>query len=159
MENKQVMITNMVNRRVGINVPELLLKRVWEKKGAKKPIEFDVLQQAMYDSSVDYLFRQGILYIEDMQTKIALGLEEEDTTEPTNIVVLTDADMHRYMTVMPVFEFKQKLETLGREQIQSLVDYAIEKELTSYEKCEILKKITQTDIIRAVQLNRDNKEG
>lgn len=159
MENIQVMITNMVNRRVGINVPELLLKRIWEKKGAKKPIEFDTLQQAMYDPSVDYLFREGILYIEDMKVKIALGLEAEDTTTPTNIVVLTDADMQRYMTVMPVYEFKQKLETLGREQIQSLVDYAIEKELTNFEKCEILKKITQTDIIRAVQLNRDNKEG
>ena len=30
-----------------------------------------------------------------MDVKIALGLEEEDATEPT-IVMLTDEDMHRF---------------------------------------------------------------
>lgn len=157
MENKQVMITNTIKSRVGINVPDLLLKRVWEKKGVKKPIEFNILQQAFYDPSVEYLFREGILYIDDMDVKIALGLEEEGAETPS-IVILNDSDLRRYLTAMPLFDFKQKIQTLGREQIQALVDYAIENELTPYDKCEILKEITQTDIIRAVQLNRDNKE-
>lgn len=157
MENKQVMITNTIKSRVGINVPELHLKRVWEKKGVKKPIDFETLQQAFYDSSVEYLLREGILYIDDMEVKIALGLEEEGAKAPS-IVVLSEADLNRYLTVMPLFEFKEKIKTLGREQIQALVDYAIEKELTPYDKCEILKEITQTDIIRAVQLNREDKE-
>ena len=157
MENKQVMITNTIKSRVGINVPDLHLKRVWEKKGVKKPIDFETLQQAFYDPSVEYLLREGILYIDDMDVKIALGLEEEGANAPS-IVVLSDADLQRYLTAMPVFEFKTKLKELGREQIQALVDYAIEKELTPYDKCEILKEITQTDIIRAVQLNRDDKE-
>lgn len=157
MENKQVMITNTIKSRVGINVPELHLKRVWEKKGVKKPIDFETLQQAFYDSSVEYLLREGILYIDDMEVKIALGLEEEGAKAPS-IVVLSEADLNRYLTAMPLFEFKEKIKTLGREQIQALVDYAIEKELTPYDKCEILKEITQTDIIRAVQLNREDKE-
>ena len=157
MENKQVMITNTIKSRVGINVPDLLLKRVWEKKGVKKPIDFETLQQAFYDPSVEYLLKEGILYIEDMDVKIALGLEEEGAKAP-NIIVLSDAELNRYLTVMPVFEFKGKIKNLGREQIQALVDYAIEHELTDYEKCEILKEITQTDIIRAVQLNRADKE-
>lgn len=157
MENKQVMITNTIKSRVGINVPELHLKRVWEKKGVKKPIDFETLQQAFYDSSVEYLLREGILYIDDMEVKIALGLEEEGAKAPS-IIVLSEADLNRYLTVMPLFEFKEKIKTLGREQIQALVDYAIEKELTPYDKCEILKEITQTDIIRAVQLNREDKE-
>jgi hypothetical protein len=46
MENKQVMITNTTKSRVGINVPDLHLKRVWEKKGVKKPIDFGTLEQA-----------------------------------------------------------------------------------------------------------------
>ena len=158
MENKQVMITNTIKSRVGINVPELLLKRVWEKKGVKKPIEFATLQQAFYDPSVEYLFREGILYIDDMDVKVALGLEEEGATTPS-IVILSDSDLNRYLTAMPMFEFKEKIKNLGREQIQALVDYAIEHELTPYDKCEILKEITQTDIIRAVQLNRDDKEA
>lgn len=157
MENKQVVITNTIKSRVGINVPELLLKRVWEKKNVKKTIDFNTLQQAFYDPSVEYLFREGILYIDDMDVKIALGLEEEGA-ETLNIVVLSDNELKRYLTTMPVFEFKEKVKALGREQVQSLVDYAIENELTAYDKCEILKEITQTDIIKAVQLNRADKE-
>lgn len=157
MENKQVMITNTIKSRVGINVPDLHLNRVWEKKGVKKPIDFDTLQQAFYDPSVEYLLKEGILYIEDMDVKIALGLEEEGAKAPT-IIILSDNDLNRYLTVMPIFEFKEKIKSLGREQIQALVDYAIEHELTPYDKCEVLKEITQTDIIRAVQLNREDKE-
>lgn len=158
MENKQVMITNTTKSRVGINVPDLHLKRVWEKKGVKKPIDLATLQQAFYDPSVEYLLREGILYIDDMEAKILLGLEEEGAETP-NIVVLTDVDLNRYLTVMPTFEFKEKVRGLSREQVQSIVDHAIEHELTPYDKCEFLKELTQTDIIRAVQLNRDDKEA
>ena len=157
MENKQVMVTNMAKSRIVINVPDLRLKRVWEKKGAKKPVDFETLQQAIYDPSVEYLLREGILVIDDMEVKIALGLEEEGATTPS-IIVLTDADLQRYLTAMPIFEFRQKVRELGREQIQALVDYAIENELTPMDKCDILKEMTQTDIIRAVQLNREDKE-
>ena len=157
MENKKVILTNTIKSRVVINVPEANLRRVWEKKGAKKSIDFKVLEEAIYDKSVEYLLKEGILYIEDMDVKIALGLEEEDATEPT-IVMLTDEDMHRFLTAMPIFDFKQKVKTLSREQVQALVEYAIEEELTDYEKTEFLKALTEIDIIRAVQLRRDDKK-
>lgn len=157
MEKKQVIITNTIKSRVGINVPDLLLKRVWEKKGAKKPIDFETLQQALYDSSVEYLFKEGILYIDDMDVKIALGLEEENAETPS-IIILSETELNRYLTLMPFFEFKEKVGNLGREQLQALVDYAIENELTPYDKCQFLKELTQTDIISAVQLNRADKE-
>lgn len=159
MENKQVVLTNTVKSRVGINVPELLLKRTWEKKNVKRSIDLDTLREAFYYPSVEYLLREGILYIDDMDVKIELGLEEPDTTVPTSIVILSEAEMQRYMTAMPIYEFKEKIKTLGREQIQSLVDYAIENKLTSFEKCEVLKELTHTDILTAVQLNKANEEG
>ena len=153
MENKKVMLINMVNRRVGIDVPDLRLSRVWERKGAKKPIDLDVLKEAFYDPGVEYLLREGILYIEDMDVKIELGLEE-DASSPT-IIILNEDELKRYLTVMPVFEFRGKVNELGREQKLSLVDYAIENEHTNYEKCEILKELVEVDIIRAIQLKRD----
>lgn len=153
MENKKVMLINMVNRRVGIDVPDLRLSRVWERKGAKKPIDLDVLKEAFYDPGVEYLLREGILYIEDMDVKIELGLEE-DASSPT-IIILNEDELKRYLTVMPVFEFRAKVNELGREQKLSLVDYAIENEHTNYEKCEILKELVEVDIIRAIQLKRD----
>ena len=93
-----------------------------------------------------------------MNLKIELGLEEADAKTPA-LIELNDSDYQRYLSLMPTFEFKEKLKTLTREQIQSLVDYAIEKELTPFDKCEILKQYTQIDIIKAVQLNKSNKEG
>ncbi|MBR4155400.1 MAG: hypothetical protein IKU01_01675 [Bacteroidales bacterium] len=159
MENKQVFLTSTSKAYVVIDIPDLHLKRLWEKKGAKKPIAFDILQQAIYDPSVEYLLNQGILVIDDMDVKIALGLEAEDVKETgkVNLIALSDSDMERYMTVMPIYEFKEKIKELKKEQIFALTDYAIEHELTNMEKCDILKGYTEIDIIRAVQLNRDNE--
>lgn len=159
MENKQVFLTSTSKGYVIINIPDLHLKRIWEKRGAKKPIAFDILQQAIYDPSVDYLLSQGILIIDDMDTKIALGLESEEAKESgqVNIVALTENDMERYLTVMPIYEFKEKIKELKKEQVFALVDYAIEHELTNMEKADLLKEYTEIDIIKAVQLNREDK--
>lgn len=58
MENKKVMIKNMTNGRVVIKVPDLNLKRIWERKDAVKPVDFEILQQAFYDEGVEYLLRK-----------------------------------------------------------------------------------------------------
>lgn len=158
MENKKVMVKNETNSRVGINLPDLKLKRTWEKKGVTRPIPFEDLQQAMYDPGVEYLFRQGMLSIDDMEVKIELGLEEEGTEEPTNIIILSDNEKQRYLKVLPLNEFKIKISELSYEQINNLVDYAIEKEFTDIDKCDLLKEKTGIDIIRAIQLNRQAKE-
>ena len=158
MENKKVMVKSMVASRVGINLPDLKLKRTWEKRGVVRPIPFEELEQALYEPGVEYMFKQGILAIDSMEDKIALGLEEEGTTTPTNIIVLTEAEMDRYWKVLPFIEFKQKLTGLPKEQIQNLVDHAIDKEYTDINKCEYIKEKMEIDIIRAIQLNRQAKE-
>ena len=161
MENKQVTLTSTVEAVVGIDVPDLHLKRLWERKGAKKKIPFDVLQEAFYDPSVEYLLREGILYIDDLDVKIALGLEDEDAKEPgaqLKIQLLKDEEINRILTVMPMYEFKEKMKALTKEQVQAVITYAIEHEVTSYEKCEFLKEFAGIDIIKTVSLNHDDKE-
>lgn len=158
MEERKVIVKSLINGIVGINVPDLLLKRTWEKKGAEKPINFNDLQQAIYDPGVEYMFTQGILGIDSLQDKIDLGLEPEDAKESVNIIVLTDAQKKRYMTVAPIYELEEIVKKLPREQLNDLVDYAIENEYTDVNRCEVLKKATQRDVLRAVQLNRQNKE-
>ena len=160
MENRKVMVKSESTGRLSINLPELQLKRIWEKKGTIRPISFEDLQQALYVPGVEYMFKEGMLSIESMQDKIDLGLEPEGTKEdsPVNIIILNDSQKKRYLTVLPISEFKQELEKLPYEQINSLVDYAIEKELTDMDKCDILKEKTGIDIIRAIQLNRQAKE-
>jgi len=161
MENKQVELVSTIDAYVGIDVPDLHLKRLWERKGAKKSIPLDVLREAIYDPSVDYLLRQGILYINDLDVKIELGLEEESAREPgaqLNIQLLKDEEMNRLLNIVPIYDFKAKVKELKKEQLQTLVDYAVTHEITNFEKCEYLKELTGQDIIRTVQLNHDEKE-
>ena len=139
-------------------MPDLRLKREWEKKGAVKTIPFDQLEEAMYDPGVEFLFKEGALGIDDMEVKIALGLEDEGVVEPTNIIVLDDNQRERYLKNMPMPEFRQEVKKLPHEQLVELAYYAIEHEIANFDKSELLLKLTDIDILSAIKLNRDNNE-
>ena len=155
---KKIKVKNLVNGRVGITLPDLRLNVNWDRKGQTRMIDFDTLQEALYDYGTEYMFKEGMLGIDDMETKIALGLEPEGATEPQFIKVLDDEQMKRMMTVMPIFEFKKEIETVPREQVLNLVDYAVQNEYSDIKKCDILKEITGIDVISAIRLNREDKE-
>ena len=154
----KVKVRSGVGGTIGIHVPEIRLSRTWEKKGAVKEIDLEQLQEAIYEPGVQYMFEQGILIIDDMEAKIALGLEEEGTKEPTNIIVLTEEQMKRYMTTLPTAEFRKKVKELPYEQAVELAQYAIENSYASIDKVEVLKKITDIDVLKAIQLKRANEE-
>ena len=157
MDNK-VKVENLISSRVNINVPELTLRRIWEKKGAVKTIPLEQLEEAMYNPGVEALFREGILGIEDMEVKKHLGLEPEDAEEPVNIIILNDAQRKRYLKVLPLPEFKEKIRELPIEQIRELAQYAIDNEIAELDKAEIIREMIGTDIISSIQLNRADKE-
>lgn len=157
MENK-VKVVNLISSRVNINIPDVRLNRVWEKKGAVKTIPFDQLEEALYNPGVEALFTGGILGIDDLEIKKQLGLEPEDATEPVNIIILDETQRRRYLTVMPLHEFKTKIQDLPIEQIRELAQFAIENEIVDFDKAEIIKKITGTDIIGSIQMNKADKE-
>lgn len=157
MEEK-VKVVNLISSRVNIDVPDVRLKRVWERKGAIKTVPFDQLEEALYDPGVEALFREGILGIEDLEIKKRLGLEPEDATEPINIITLDDSQRKRYLKVLPLHEFKEKIKELPREQISELAQYAIDNEIVDFDKAEIINKIIGTDIIGTIQMNKADKE-
>ena len=157
MEEK-VKVVNLISSRVNIDVPDVRLKRVWEQKGAIKAIPFDQLEEALYDPGVEALFREGILGIEDLEIKKRLGLEPEDATEPINIITLDDNQRKRYLKVLPLHEFKEKIKELPREQVSELAQYAIDNEIVDFDKAEIINKIVGTDIIGTIQMNKADKE-
>ena len=155
--DKKVKVASLVSQRVVLTVPDLRLRRVWERKGAVATIPFEQLEEAMYNTGVENLFRNGILGIEDMEVKIALGLEPEGAKEPVNIITLNDDQRKRYLTVMPFHEFKEKIRELPIEQINELAAYAIQHEILDFDKAEEIKKYVDVDIMRAVKLNRDDQ--
>ena len=158
MEEK-VKVVNLISSRVNIDLPELRLNRIWEKKGAVKTIPFDQLEEALYHPGVEALFRNGALGIENLEIKKKLGLEPEDAKEPVNIIILDDTQRKRYLRVMPLHEFKEKIKELPMEQIKELAQFAIANEIVDFDKCEILKKITGTDVIGTIQMNKADQEA
>lgn len=158
-KDTKIILENMINARVGINNPELKVKRTWEKKGAKKPITWETLQELFYDPGVEYMLEQGILYVDNEEARIALGLQpSEDNPEATTVRKMDEAYLKRLMGAMPFDEFKIELANLTHEQIEMLVQYAIANECLDLSKTDELKKITGYDVVRAVQLNRQDKE-
>lgn len=162
--NDKVEVISTATGRVGVTIPELRFKRVWEQKGAKIKIDFGVLEEAIYDPGVEYLFNEGILYIEDMKAKQALGLEPtvddngEAVLEPVNVIKLTDALMKRALGPMPVNEFKDWFCKLTYEQKQVVAQFAVENEITNFDKSDIIEEETGIKILSSIQLNRQSKE-
>ena len=155
--DKKVKIVNLISSRVNISVPESNVRLVWERKGAIRTIPLDKLEELMYNPGVEALFSQGVLGIEDMEVKKALGLEPEDAEEPVNIITLNDAQRKRYLTVMPLPEFKENLKKLSIDQVRELAQYAIENEIMDYDKSEAVLKRAGVDIIGTIQLNKADK--
>lgn len=152
-----ITIKSTVKAQVSISVPSLNLRRFWPKVGAIQRIPFDLLEQAIYEPGVEYLFKTGILYIDDMETKIKLGLEEPEAKEPQNIIVLSDADKDKLLTGTALKDFREKVEKLSIEQARELAQYAIDKGITDYQRCEIMKKASRIDVLKCVMQNLDDK--
>ena len=112
----------------------------------------------MYASGVERMFKQGVLVIDEMAAKIELGLEPEGAKEPVNIIVLTDAQKRRYLTVAPLKDLIEIVEKLPFEQVKELARFAIANELVgSIEKTDFLKEKTGIDILKGIQLNKEDK--
>lgn len=158
MEQRMVIIKNLVNHRVGISIPELGLQKKWTKKGAMATIPFDMLEQALWYAGVRTLFEKGSLYIESMQDKIDLGLEPVGATEPENIIVLNDGQRLNILKLMKYEEFVDKVSQLNRTQVDNLIEYAIENKIVDVDKCTYLKKLTGKDIIKTIALKEEMQD-
>ena len=156
MEN-MVNIKSTVKALVSINVPTLNLRRSWPKKGAVQKIPFDVLEQAYFEPGVEYLFKTGVLYIDDMAVKQALGLEAPDAEKPTAIIDLTEEFMKKLLTGTALMDFREEVEKLSHEQIKELVNYAVEIGVTDYHRCKILQDKTGFDVMKAAVAHKEEE--
>lgn len=159
-DNDKISIKSLVNAQVSIIDKELRLSRTWEKRNAKKVIDFGVLKEAIYNPGTQYMFEQGILQIEDPEARVALGLETEEiltNPEAAQIKILDETQKDRYLTKLPLGEFKMKLEELPREQVNELAQWAIEKEQIDFSKADLIKQRIGIDIPKAIELKRADK--
>nr|DAI57090.1 MAG TPA: hypothetical protein [Caudoviricetes sp.] len=153
-DGRKVIVKSMVNYIVGLNIPDLRFKREFAKEGETKSIDFDTLLEGITSLGVRTLFEEGILYIENKQDRIDLGLEEEG--RPEKFKVLTRGQILKLLKVDPISKLQETLEISPKEQINRIAEVAIEEKFTDFDKCNLIKKFCGIDIISSVQnINED----
>lgn len=154
MENRQVLLKNMMDAVVSVVKPDYGIRRKWNKRNQVMALPFDIVEQLLWDRGFRNLIDSGILYIEDMQTKIDLGLEPEGADQPVNIRSLNDQDMQNIWNA-PIAVFKKEIEELPQIQIDNLVEYAIAHDIADAAKCGHIKQLTGKDILKAISNKQD----
>ena len=152
--NEKVMVTSMVGGTVSASSLE---HKVWNKKGQKLPVSKDVLREAIYEPGVEYMFKNGILYIEDMDFKIELGLESEGVKAPTDILPVDDKYLNRVLKLMPISEMKAAIDKMSIVQKQELVDYASKQNDIQLDRLAIVSEKCGVDILKTIELNRQKE--
>jgi hypothetical protein len=152
--NDKVMVTSMVGGTISAASLE---HRVWNKKGQKLPVSKDVLREAIYEPGIEYMFKKGILYIDDMEMKIELGLEAPGTTTPTEVLPVDDKYLNRVLKLMPISEMKAAIDKMSIVQKQELVDYASKQNDIQLDRLAIVSDKCNVDILKTIELNRQKE--
>jgi hypothetical protein len=107
----------------------------------------------MYDRGVENLFSKGILYIDDKDFRIEVGLEVPDEEEVVYIV--NSSQILTLLRVKEVDELREALKKMSPDQIERTVSMAVENKITDYEKCKLLKEYSGKDVMKIIQLNEE----
>lgn len=158
--SNKIQVISGVKGNVVLSVPELRLNQRWARKGAKALIDRETLEEAYYLPGVEYMFSHGLIYTTDEQFLVDVGLKTVDDRgkEVASVVILTDAQMQRYLTVAPIAELKELMPKLSHEQATALADYAIEHNLADMTRADIIKPYAKKDIIKALIQKREMEE-
>lgn len=154
-ETRMVKLRSTTSGTFTINEPAYNLRRVFPNKGSIQMVPFEILEQLLWQPGFRVAIDTGMLYIDDMQDKIDLGLEEPDTKIPTNIKVLNEAQMLTLLKVKSYDDFLNEISTLPLEQIRQLADYAAENNLVDIAKVEAIERLTGKDIIKMIDKRRE----
>lgn len=152
---KPVLVRSTVKAQVGINIPYLNLKRTWPKKNTVLRLPKESLMQAIYEPGVEYLFKTGILVVEDEQDRIDLGLQ--DPVTGATVYILTDEKAEELIKKASIEEFKEEIEKMSHDQKVELAQTAIELNSTSYDKNLYLKQVAEINVDAIVRQNMEDK--
>lgn len=158
MDNSMVMVKSACDFTVVVNIPDIPLHRTWKKRGAQYPIDRRMLLQAYYDPSVEYLFKEGMLVVNDTDFLMEVGLLEEDGTPA--VTPLTEAMMNRLIKLMPLVEVKKELPKYTHSQLVALADYAIEHYTDlQMDRIDLLSQVSGKNVMKAIEHYRKTKEA
>lgn len=154
METRMVKLRSTVAKTTEIYAPAYGIKREFPGKGVVQMLPFETVEQLLQDNGFQYMIKTGQLYIDDMQTKIDLGLESPDAKAPTNIKVLTPEQILTLLKVRSLDDFKKEMDTVSLEQVNEVVKYAVEHNLIDNDKVNYLKERSGKDVIAMIARKR-----
>lgn len=155
----KIKVISAARGRCVINNRDLGIKRVWQSRGDSVLFTKEQIEALMYDPAFSNMVNEGYLYIEDMEVKKEIGVEPEDATAPTRIL-MDEKQLKRFWKDMPLGQFKVEIKNLTKQQITSLVDYAIEHgDEGSIEKANYLSTVSDRNILKGIELNKQSKEA
>jgi hypothetical protein len=156
--NEKVIVTSAVSGKISLVLPHLRVKKTWPKKGTKLPIDKELLREAIYEPGVEYMFKQGMLYIEDMDFKIELGLEAEGTENPTEIIPVNEEYLFKILKHMSSADTRKAIGAMNANQKRELVDYACKMNDIQLDKMDIIRELTGVNVVEVISLNRQKGE-
>ena len=158
--NEKVVVTSMVSQSIGIDLPQngYKVQKYWPQKGAKVTIDKEMLREAIYEPGVEYMFNSGMLYIDDMDFKIELGLEEEGAKQPEKIIPMDEKYLDRVLKRMPLSEMKMAVKKMSPDQVQELILYATKQNDIQLDRLSAIKELTGTDLFKVIELERQKGE-
>ena len=154
----KIKVISEFNGRCVIENADLRLSRVWPARGSSVLFTKEQIEDLMFDPAFSNMVKEGYLYIEDMEVKKEIGIEPEDATEPTAIL-LDDKQLKRFWKDMPLAQFKIETKNLKKVQLDSLAEYAIREGGGSIEKANYLSKISGYKILKGIELEEQSKEA
>lgn len=157
MEN-MIYVTSASDHTIVMFVPEVSLSKTWTKRGQRYPVSRESLIQAYYQPSVEYLFKEGMLTVDDPEFLKTVGLMTEDGE--TEVVQLTEELEQRLIKHMPITDVKVHLAKLSRTQLTELAEYAIShyKDL-KMDRIDLLSKVTGKNLLKAIENYKAGQEG
>lgn len=159
MSEEKIKVISAYNGRCGIDNADLRISRRWAGRGSVVTFTKEQLEELMYDPAFSNMVREGYLYIEDMDVKKEIGIEPEDATEPT-IILLNDKELDRFWKNMPLAQFKIETQKLTKQQLISLSEYAIKHGADgTIDKANYLSSISGYQILKGIELERQSQEG
>lgn len=156
MRENMIAVESCADRTLVVYTPTV--NKTWLKKGQKLYVDRDAMEQAYYEPSTEYLFREGLLTTDDKTFLEDVGLIEAGSDTPI-VTKLEENKLKRMIGPMPLSEFKEEVKKLTGAQIEELGAYAIEHytELKN-DRVDILSKLMGKDILKTISNLKASKE-
>lgn len=146
----KINVKNTTNKSVLVILREQHFTRTWAPEATLK-VSYEILEEGVFDKGFRTLINKGILFIDNTEARVELGLQDPDV--PSTITILNKSQMLRMLRVDTLAAFKTALQGVTKEQCLSLVDLAITEKVYDMEKSEVLKDLCGVDFIKNLQMN------